>query len=144
VRTDGHRGAQSVTSFREWTVEMIEWQVDGSDGTRYALLEGRRDRAGETFVYAFQMPAGFRDPPHWHTSDAHVVVLDGTLLLGYGDTGDPTSLELFPQGSELLVPAGARHYDGSDQETVIVGRATGVWSTHYVDARHGGSAGTVL
>jgi len=133
-----------VTSFSEWTVETIKWQVNGSDGTRYALLEGRRDRAGETFVYAFQMPAGFRDPPHWHTSDAHVMVVDGTLLLGYGERFDPTSLRVFPQGSELLVPAGARHFDGSDEETVIVGSATGVWSTHYVDARHQGSAGTVL
>jgi hypothetical protein len=133
-----------MTSLGEWIAETIEWQVNGSDGTRYALLEGRRDRAGEAFVYAFQMPAGFWDPPHWHTSDAHVTVVKGTLLLGYGETFDPASLSVFPQGSELLVPAGARHFDGSDDATVIVGRATGVWSTHYVDALHQGSAGTVL
>jgi hypothetical protein len=133
-----------MTSLGRWIVENIEWQVNGSDGTRYALLDGRRDRVGETFVYAFQMPAGFWDPPHWHTSDAHVTVLKGTMRLGYGGRFDPTSLRSFLTGSELLVPAGARHFDGSDEETVIVGRATGVWSTHYVDARHQGSAGTVL
>jgi hypothetical protein len=45
-------------------------RTSGSDGTRYAFLEGRRDRVGETFVYAFQMPAGFRDPPHSYTSES--------------------------------------------------------------------------
>jgi hypothetical protein len=70
-------------------------------------------------------------------------VVTGTLLLGYGEAFDSRAFEVFQQGCELLVPAGARHFDGSDHKTVIVGRATGVWSTHYVDPRHQGSAGTV-
>ena len=124
-------------------LESIEWQDVGADGTRYALLEGRRDRPGEAFAYAFQMPAGFWDPPHWHTSDAHVTVVKGTLELGYGEEFDPDYLTAFPAGSELVVPANARHFDGSNEETLIVGRAVGAWSTHYVDARNEGSAGTV-
>ena len=48
---------------RDWIPDTIKWQEIGSDGTRYALLEGRRDRAGEAFSYAFFIPGGFWDAP---------------------------------------------------------------------------------
>lgn len=41
-----------------WTVDGIPWQTQGSGGTRFALLEGRRDQAGAAFSYAFFIPAG--------------------------------------------------------------------------------------
>ena len=53
-----------------WNLESLEWQDIGVDGTKYALLEGRRDLPGEGFTYAFFIPAGFWDPAHWHTADA--------------------------------------------------------------------------
>ncbi len=35
-------------------------------------------------------------------------------------------------GSFLYVPAGAVHFDGAKQDTVLVGTAIGPWSTDYV------------
>jgi hypothetical protein len=60
-----------------WHVDSLPWQEIGADGTKYALLEGRRDVPGEVFSYAFFIPAGFWDPAHWHTADARTVVLKG-------------------------------------------------------------------
>ena len=120
----------------------IVWNEVGPDGTRYALLEGRRDRPGGAFSYAFFLPAGFWDPGHWHTADARVFVVSGTLYLGYGDVHDEAKLEAFPAGSYLVVPAGLRHFDGSHEDTLIIGMAAGPWSTHYVDPDHRPSAGT--
>jgi hypothetical protein len=48
----------------------------------------------------------------------------------------------FPAGSFLLVPAGARHFDGADVDTIIIGTAIGRWSTDYVDAIAKPSAGS--
>ena len=125
-----------------WQPDTIPWQEIDPAGTRYALLEGSRERAGAVFSYAFFIPAGFWDPPHWHTADARIFVARGTLQLAYGDRMDPATAEAFPAGSYLLVPAHARHFDGALEDTLIFGTAIGPWSTHYVDATHRPSAGT--
>ena len=122
---------------------MIQWEEVAEDGTKYALLEGRRDVPGEVFSYAFSIPAGSWDPPHAHTADARVFVARGTLYLGYGEAFEREKLQAYPTGSYLLVPAGAQHFDGSEEETLIIGTALGPWATHYVNANVGGSAGTV-
>jgi uncharacterized RmlC-like cupin family protein len=106
-------------------------------------LEGRRDVPNALFTYAFFIPAGFWDAPHWHTQDARVVVLSGALHLGYGEAMRLEAASVYPTGSVLVVPAGARHFDGALEDTVIVGVASGVWHTHYVDPGMTGSAGTV-
>lgn len=126
-----------------WTPAGIPWGETAPDGTKYALLEGRRDVDGALFTYAFFIPAGFWDAVHWHTQDARVVVLSGALYLGYGDLLEVAAAELFEAGSVLVVPAGERHFDGSLEDTVIVGVARGVWATHYVDVTVTPSAGTI-
>lgn len=132
-----------ATQAQAWHPDQIEWQDVAPDGSRYALLEGVRDQVGEPFSYAFFIPAGFWDPAHWHTADARVFVVSGTLRLGYGDALDQPRAESFPAGSYVLVPAGARHFDGSDEDTLILGTAVGPWATYYVDPEHRPSAGTV-
>ena len=126
-----------------WTPDSIPWDDAAPNGTRYALLEGRRDVEGELFTYAFFIPAGFWDAAHWHTQDARVVVLSGALYLGYSDLLEVSRAERFEAGSVLVVPAGDRHFDGSLEDTVIVGVARGVWTTHYVDGNVTPSAGTI-
>jgi len=133
-----------MTSARAaWTPDAIPWREAAPDGTRYALLEGRRDVEGELFTYAFFIPAGFWDAAHWHTQGAQVIVLSGALYLGYGDGLEIGRTERFEAGSVLIVPAGDRHFDGSLENTVIVGVARGVWATHYVAANVTPSAGTI-
>jgi hypothetical protein len=131
-----------------WTAETLNdktavWQDIGADGTKYALLEGIRDVAGAAFTYAFFIPAGFWDAAHWHTADARVFVLSGGLYLGYGDVLEKNKATFYKAGSVLLVPAKAHHFDGSDEDTVLIGTAVGPWSTHYLGATMKPSAGTV-
>ena len=128
---------------QSWNTHNLEWQDIGTDGTKYSLLEGSRDQVGTGFTYAFQLPAHFWDAPHWHTADARVVVLRGTLYLGYGETFDHAKLKEYPAGSVVFVPANAVHFDGSLEETLIVGMAIAPWKTHYLDSSIQASAGTV-
>ncbi|MEP7134713.1 MAG: cupin domain-containing protein [Chloroflexota bacterium] len=125
-----------------WNLNNIIWQEISPDGTKYSLLEGRRDSAGEAFTYAFFIPAGFWDPAHWHTADARITVLQGKLYLGYGDKHEEEKLQAYEAGSYILVPADAKHFDGSYEDTVIIGTAVGPWATHYVDSSVIPSAGT--
>lgn len=124
-----------------WVPDAIAWQRVNPDGTKFALLEGVRDRAGVAFSYAFFIPAGVWDAPHSHAATARVFVARGVLHLGYGDRLDPAAARAYPAGSYLVVPAGAHHFDGSNTDTIIIGTAQGPWSTDYV-ASAAPSAGT--
>lgn len=134
-------GASASAAPAAWTPETIPWQRANPDGTRFVLLEGVRDAAGVAFTYAFFIPAGVWDGPHRHAATARVVVAKGKLKLGYGETTDKRAAAAFPVGSVLIVPAGAAHFDGADEDTIIIGTAVGPWSTDYVDAKAVPSAG---
>ena len=126
--------AQLVAADRaaDWDPDGIVWQRVNPDGTKFALLEGTRDTPGVAFSYAFFIPAGVWDAPHSHAATARVFVARGSLRLGYGDALDKGAAKAFPAGSYLVVPAGAHHFDGSPVDTLIIGTATGPWSTDYV------------
>jgi hypothetical protein len=122
--------------------DKIVWQRTNPDGTKFALLEGVRDKQGVPFSYAFFIPAGVWDGAHSHAAIARVFVARGVLKLGYGDRIDKAKAKMFPVGTYLVVPAGARHFDGADTETIIIGTAVGPWSTDYVETTPKPSAGS--
>ena len=126
-----------------WDPDHIAWQRIDPAGTKFALLEGVRDKADVSFSYAFFIPAGVWDAPHSHSATARVFVARGVLRMGYGDVLDKAAATAYPAGSYVLVPAGVRHFDGSDQDTLILGVAVGPWSTTYADPKAAGSAGTI-
>ena len=127
-----------------WTLESIPWQAQGANGTKYALLEGSRDVPGGSFTYAFFIPAGVWDGPHWHSTTARVFVAKGALGIGYGDTIDVSKASRYPAGSYVVVPAGAHHFDGAAFDTIIIGVASGPWSTIYLNGSKPASAGTPI
>lgn len=137
-------GSAPETGAAGWTVATIPWETQAANGTRFALLEGRRDQAGVAFSYAFFIPAGTWDAPHSHSATARVFVAKGALRIGYGAQPDRARATTYPAGSYVLVPAGAVHFDGADEDTVIIGTAVGAWSTHYLDGSAPASAGTPI
>jgi hypothetical protein len=133
--------AAAIAAPADWRPDTIVWQQTNADGTRFALLEGVRDRPGVPFTYAFFIPAGVWDGPHSHGATVRVFVASGALALGYGKELDRAQARRFTAGSVLLVPAGAVHFDGAAEDTIIIGTATGPWSTDYVDRHATRSAG---
>lgn len=121
--------------------DAIPWGPPAADGSRFALLDGVREVAGQSFSYAFALPPGLWDKPHHHSTTARIFVLKGVLKLGWGPQMDKRHARAFPAGSFVVVPAGAVHFDGADEETIILGVASGVWATRYEDGS-AGSAGT--
>lgn len=71
-----------------WDPDRIAWQPDDPPGAKYALLDGDRNRPGALFSYAFWLPGGVWTPAHYHSQDAHVCVVRGTLKLGFGSRRD--------------------------------------------------------
>lgn len=116
-----------------FTVDDIPWETAHEDGTKSATLIGTRE-PGVMFTYAFFIPAGVFDAPHSHIADAHLHVAKGELRLGYGNSFAQEDTNAYPTGSFLWVPAGAVHFDGANEDTVLIGTATGPWDTRYVNA----------
>lgn len=88
-------------------------------GAQFALLAGDPERAG---VYVLQMrfPAGFRNPPHSHSDERIVTILSGTLLVGYGERFDETTMKALPPGSMFTEPARQAHYVWARDGEVVI------------------------
>lgn len=112
-----------------WALDTIAWEPDDPPGSKYAVLQGDRDRPGTLFTYAFLLPGGVWAPPHFHSQAAHVAVLKGTLKLGFGSKADRSLARAIPAGQFFVVPANQPHFEGSDDECLIVGTAMGGWKT---------------
>jgi quercetin dioxygenase-like cupin family protein len=52
-------------------------------GAKLAVLEGDPTRAG-TYTMRLWMPNGYTIPPHFHPTDEHVTVVEGTFLFCCG------------------------------------------------------------
>jgi quercetin dioxygenase-like cupin family protein len=121
---------EPTKSPQAWDARSINGQKVDSDGTKWAILEGRSDVPGEAFTYAAFIPAGFHDF-HSHGSDARVAVVQGVLKVSFGDTLDLEHLKPYPVGTFLYVPANAKHTMAADEDTIIIGTAAGPWHTHH-------------
>lgn len=119
---------QQAKAPQGWTAKTIQWESTSPDGTKWAVLEGKSDIPGEAFTYAAFIPAGYSDR-HSHSSDARVAVVKGALKVGFGSS--PTHLETYPVGSFLFVPANVEHTMAADEDTILIGTATGPWGTHH-------------
>lgn len=112
-----------------WSLDNIRWQREEYGGAKYAVIDGDRDKTGSPFTYAFWMPAGLWVPAHSHTQQAHVAVLKGTILLGFGKKLDKGTAKPIRAGSFFIVRAADPHFEGCEEETLIIGSALGGWKT---------------
>jgi hypothetical protein len=131
--------AQSSTQTPEnpesliWSLDKIQWQREEFGGAKYAVIDGDREKPGSPFSYAFWIPPRVWVPAHTHTQQAQVSVLKGTLLLGFGKKMDKKKTVKIPTGQFFIVRGGVPHFEGCDEETLIIGSALGGWQTRMLD-----------
>lgn len=94
------------------------------DGTKYAVLDGDREKAGAPLTHAFWMPGGVWVKQYTHTQQAHVVV-KGSIRLGYAANMDRVKAIEMKAGTMFIVRVGEPHFEGSDGECLIIGTALG-------------------
>lgn len=122
-------GAVPDKDLLSWRPSTIRWQQLNPDGTKYALLQGSREAAGKQFTYAMLFPPGFVGRAHRHSEDLRIAVVRGELFLGMGSKVSRRKMKRFPEGSYLLIPAGAPHYEATKKTTVVISTAIGPWVT---------------
>jgi len=101
-------------------------------GAQAALLEGDPAKEGP-FTLRLRLPAGYRLPPHFHPAVEHVTVLQGTFVLGMGETVNSGTEKPLGVGSFAFMPAGTRHFARAEGDTIIQLHGTGPWGISYVN-----------
>jgi ChrR Cupin-like domain len=88
-------------------------------GAQHAILAGDPRKAG-VYVYHARFPAGFRNPPHFHSDERIVTILSGTLLVGYGEQFDESTMKALPAGSMFTEPAKQPHFAWARDGEVVI------------------------
>lgn len=87
-------------------------------GAKIAVLAGDPSKPGP-YAVRLLLPDGATFGPHSHASAEWVTVLQGTLMVGLGDTMDAAKMTALPAGAFAAVPAGAHHYAMAKGETIL-------------------------
>jgi hypothetical protein len=103
-------------------------------GAEMALLQGDPSVAGEIFTVRLRFPNGYVLPAHWHPTDEHVTVIEGTLLLGMGDHFDRDAfLPPLRAGGFVTAPARMNHFVMARGRTVVQVHAMGPFALTYAN-----------
>jgi mannose-6-phosphate isomerase-like protein (cupin superfamily) len=127
------------TAARAQTAAPLKWGPAPAvfpHGAKMAVVSGDPAKSG-SFTADLALPSGYRIPPHWHPTDEHVAVKQGTLLVGMGDTMDRTSMKsmkTLKKGESVDVKANMHHYAAARGRTVIEVTANGPFAMTYVNA----------
>ena len=88
-------------------------------GMSFTVVAGDPGASG-IFVVRLKMPAGYKIAPHWHPTDEHVTVLQGTLGLGMGDTFDKTKVKELAAGGSFGSIMGRNAFQRPRKEAVAL------------------------
>lgn len=101
-------------------------------GVKMSVLSGDPSKAG-LFTIRVKFPDGGKIAAHWHPTDEHITVLEGTFAAGMGDKFDEAALHEFPTGSYVLMPRRMHHFGMGKGDTVLQIFGTGPFVLNYVN-----------
>ena len=74
------------------------------------VLHGDPDAAGQPFVMRIRELPGTIIPPHKHTVDEHITVVQGTIYFAVNDTFDRAAMQEISTGGYAFIPKGRTMY----------------------------------
>jgi hypothetical protein len=104
-------------------------------GAKMAAVSGDPSKSGP-FTVQLSMPSGYRISPHWHPTDEHIVVKQGTFLIGMGDTMDAAAIKamkVLKVGEAADAKATMHHYAMTRGHTVVEVSGQGPFVLTYVN-----------
>lgn len=103
----------------------VHWRdIPGGHGAQEATLAGDPDKPG-IYVIRVKFPPHLMDSPHWHPNARYVTVIQGTWYTGTGVVFDLNKAVPMPEGSLMIHPARAPHWDGAAGDEPVVVQIVG-------------------
>ena len=114
------------------TAKELKWTpiIKGCDKS---VVEGNPDATGEPFVIRLRCVDGTRVPAHWHPTDEKLTVLQGTFLVGTGDTFDAKKLHTMNVGDFAAMPKEVRHFAQSKGDNIVQVHGLGPFKVNWVN-----------
>jgi quercetin dioxygenase-like cupin family protein len=102
------------------TPSQLQWQSSSllPSGGKLAVLGGDLAKPGY-YTVRIMLPDGAAFPPHTHASAEYLTVIQGTFMVGLGNTVDAAKMTALTAGSYAAVPAGVAHYAMAKGDTII-------------------------
>lgn len=97
-----------------------------------AVIDGDPGKVGAPFTLRIR-GTDARVPPHWHPSDEHLTIIQGTFLLGTGEKFDKSSLHALTAGSYAFMPKEMRHFGQLKGDTIVQVHGIGPFKVIYVN-----------
>lgn len=88
-------------------------------GAEVAVVFGDLDKKGGLYVIRIRSKGEVKVPPHWHATDEHITVLEGSFWIGSGKQFDASKLQEMKVGAHAVMPAGVRHFSLTNSDNVI-------------------------
>jgi hypothetical protein len=114
----------------------IKW-VDGPPGlpagVKVAVLDGDPSKSGANFTLRAKMPDGYTVPPHWHSVDEVITVIEGSMGIGIGEKLDKSKVRYMPAGTFMKMNKGEKHFAIAKGETIIQVNSPGPFDINYVN-----------
>ena len=88
-------------------------------GAEMAVVSGDPDKKGGLYVIRIRSKGEVKMPPHWHVSDEHLTVLEGSFWVAPGEQFDASKLQEMKVGAHAMMPAGVRHFGLAKAGTVM-------------------------
>jgi mannose-6-phosphate isomerase-like protein (cupin superfamily) len=89
--------------------EQLAWKLI-LPGTEMAVVSGDPDKKGGIYVIRIRTKGEVTVRPHWHPTEEHITVLEGSFLMAHGDTYDASKLIELKPGAHSVMPAKMPHF----------------------------------
>ena len=129
----GHEGDKGHVVLKPSSIKWMDAPPALPAGAQAAILAGDPGKPGP-YTIRVKMPDGYKVPPHWHPTDENVTVIQGTLMVGRGETFAEKASEELPAGSYMRMPKTMRHFAWAKGETIVQVHGMGPFEINYVNA----------
>jgi quercetin dioxygenase-like cupin family protein len=114
---------------------LTEWRTVSDGVERMDLVVSDSPTELKAFRIRYRAGLPTDSGAHYHLGTEHVVVLKGTLALGFGERLDPTKVTRYGPGSFIVIPVGSAHFEWLEGEVEAHVETVGnlfktVWLTH--------------